>query len=333
MSTTTVSPSEQSLQGLYARLRTRLAFDIETVPWPGAERFLREVKAPSNYRDPEAIARYEAEAREKAKAEMALDPDLAWPVVIAWLIEPSDVRSRPPAPPIERVLVSPPGDVEALRAALRQWWAAWHEALYRYGFNVLAFDLPVLARASQRLGLIVPPELQELTRFRMVGVIDLLQSLTWGGVVRPRKLTEYLELFGLVPYIDVEDRWSGADVGRLVAEGQIEAVTQHARADIRRVWRLAQYLRLWPVRGVAPWEAAMGPGAGLIGGDGPQAGAAVEERAVGLAENAPRPRRSRRAPTVLRAPAVDDTHGDGLDAGPTPQELFGAVPRSGPRHP
>lgn len=330
---TTASPSDQSVQGLYARLRTRVAFDIETVPWPGAERFLREVKAPSNYRDPEAIARYEAEALAKAKAEMALDPDTAWPVVIAWLIEPSDVRSRPPAAPIERVLVVPPGDVEALADALTCWWKVWEEALYRYGFNVLAFDLPVLARASQRLGLIVPPELQELTRFRLPGVIDLMQSLTWGGLVRARKLTEYLDLFDLGPYVGVEDGCVGADVGRLVAEGQIEAVTRHARADVRRVWRLAQYLRLWPVRDPAPWQAAVGPRAGVVEGDGAQAGAAVKQGAVGLAQDAPRPVRRRRTHKVLGAPAVEHADGDGRDAGPTPQELFGPGPRGGPRMP
>lgn len=196
--------------------------DIETHPLDDAAEFIEEPSAPANYKDPDKIAAYIAEKRAESLARCALDIDLCRVVAVGWADETGEYVEVAPTEADERVL-------------LATIYLAIKGARCVIGFNHLGFDLPVLIRRGQYLGLTVPEI--NMDRYRTPHV-DLLEKLSFNGKIKYRGLAFYCKRFG----IDVPDPIAGKDVGALVREGKWEDVAAHCRADVLKTKALAHRL-------------------------------------------------------------------------------------------
>lgn len=105
------------------------------------------------------------------------------------------------------------------------------------GFNILAFDLPVLLRRSQYLGLTAP--YINLDRYRTPHC-DLMQKLSFNGALKFHSLTFYGKRFA----VGVPDATKGSDIAALVQAENWAAVEAHCRADVETTAALAERLGL-----------------------------------------------------------------------------------------
>lgn len=206
--------------------------DIETLSIGDADAYLEPVEAPANYRDPAKIDAYKAEKRAELLARAALDPDLCQIAVVSWL---DDGATDPIVLTTER---------DAERDVLTAFWKGYSPGEPWVGFNLLAFDLPVLIRRSQYLGVHVPNV--TLDKYRTPH-IDLMQKLSFNGVIRAHSLDFYCRRFGVA----LEDPYCGKDVAALIAAGNWTAVIQHCRCDVLRTRALAERLGILQGHGVA----------------------------------------------------------------------------------
>lgn len=200
-----------------------VAIDIETMASPDAAAFLDPVRPPANYKDPLKIAAYCEEKQAERIANAGLEADLNEVVAVGW-----------------RVLGVPAGTEVATRADATecQLLKAVFEAIGSrivVGFNSLGFDLPVLIRRAQLLG-IPYPELN-LDRYRTPH-IDVLERLSFHGKLTLRSLKFYGRRFGL----PVPDETSGKDIAGLVAAGDWPAIEMHCAADVELTAALAARL-------------------------------------------------------------------------------------------
>jgi hypothetical protein len=204
-----------------------LAFDLECVSIEDAADYIEPVKAPANYKDADKIRAYIEDGTAKAIERAALDVDLAR---IAVLAMQDDAMSEPAAWYIE--------DERAERLMLQNFWSGITASMKLIGFCIRSYDLALLIRRSQLLG-VSYPEIS-LDRYRSTQVIDLYDRLTFNGTVDGKKLDTYCRRFG----IKVEDGITGADVAACLKAGDVDTVIKHARADVTQVVQLAQRLRL-----------------------------------------------------------------------------------------
>lgn len=202
----------------------KIIIDIETVASPQAAQFLDPVKAPANYKDPAKIESYCREEFDKRVATAALEADLCEVVAIGlWQHEQVHVLTR--------------ADHDEAQLLIWLWLGVGTRAIV--GFNSLSFDLPVLIRRSQLLG--VPYPDLNLDRYRTPHV-DLLERLTFHGKLTYRSLGFYLRRFGL-PH---DDTTKGADVAALVAAEEWAALAAHCRSDVEGTAALARRLGWLP---------------------------------------------------------------------------------------
>ena len=199
-----------------------IVLDIETYPLDDAAEFLEEFTAPANYKDPEKIASYIADKRAEAIAKCALDLDLCRIVAIGV----DDLQGN--------IVVAEAHDEVDERTVLLKFWNDWYESP-TIGFNSLGFDLPVLIRRSQYLG--VPTPNISLDRYRTPH-IDLMERLSFNGKLRARGLAFYCKRFGIA----FDDPTKGADIGDLVRGGKWEEVAAHCAADLKKTRALAERL-------------------------------------------------------------------------------------------
>ncbi len=204
--------------------------DLETVSHDAASDYLEPASAPANYKDEAKIAAYIAEAKQKALDRAALDLDLCRIVALGFHLGFTD------APP--SVFLGQDEHEEA--RAMELFWSTVADRPL-LGFNILQFDLPVLIRRSQLLGVLTPP--LQLGRYKHPSVIDLMQVLSFDGLVQPRGLQFYARRFDLVTDPDPH---TGADIARLVAAGDWDAVTDHCRRDVATTRALARRIGLLP---------------------------------------------------------------------------------------
>lgn len=207
-----------------------VVFDLETAPIPGAEAFLEEPSAPSNYKDPEKIRLYIDEAKRGLLDTCALDPDLARIVALGFEV----------AGEVPTVLMPTTEDEE--RTALQHFWDCVAEG-HLIGFNCLSFDLQVLSRRA--LYLEVPVPAIALDRYKHPRVTDLLDVLSFGSIQRRHSLMFYCKRFGITVPDPLEQ--GGAEVGKAVREGRLDDVQRHCFADVCRTSRLAHRLGVFPV--------------------------------------------------------------------------------------
>lgn len=215
-----------------------IVIDIETIGASDCESYLESVTAPANYKDEAKIAAYCAEKRASQIERAGLEADLCEVVAVGYRL-----FNRAS----EMCAMVHTRDEWGEGALLELLWdvvmARGHvlpvEPLQIIGFNCLGFDLPVLIRRSQLLGVRYPHI--SLDRYRTPH-IDLLQKLTFNGALTMRSLAFYLRRFG-IPH---DDKITGADIARLVAEGNWAAVAAHCRADVEGAAALAQKLGYLP---------------------------------------------------------------------------------------
>lgn len=209
----------------------RVVIDIETCSLHDAEAFLEPVAAPSNYKDPEKIRAYQDEKRAELLGRCALDPDLCRVIAVGlWSQDDPDAS-----------VWALDEDNQDEAAIIDHAWRAIRQAQAVIGFNILGFDLPVLIRRSQYLG--IPTPNINLDRYRTPHV-DLMERLSFNGKLRYRGLDFYCKRFG----IDVPDRYSGQQIAELVAAEDWAGIVQHCQADVRKTHALAQRLGFMPTR-------------------------------------------------------------------------------------
>jgi DNA polymerase elongation subunit (family B) len=207
----------------YLNVADPMVVDIETFALDAAAEFIEEPSAPSNYKDPEKIAAYIAAEKAKAVGRCALDPDLCRVVAIGWGTEAGAGG------------VDVAADEAAERDAIEALWAKTRQARILIGFNLLSFDLPVLIRRSQYLGIKTPAV--SLDRYRTPH-IDLMERLSFNGKLRYRSLDFYCKRFGVL----VADDHRGKDIDALVKAEDWIGVAAHCRADVMKTRLLAQRL-------------------------------------------------------------------------------------------
>jgi DNA polymerase elongation subunit (family B) len=211
-------------------MRNRLC-DLETAPHPDAHRWAEPVHAPSNYKDEEKIAAYIKEATIERDNRLGLDPDLNRIVALAY----HDV------PHAEPVVLLCSNELEE-REALKQFWGTYAERPTRIiGYNSEGFDLIVLAMRSLFLD-VRHPELIIRPSWKSPHV-DIYQVLGFGGARRNVKGQRfYCERLGIPIYDDI----TGADVARMVAEGQWQKVHDHCLSDLGLLRALAEWVGVLP---------------------------------------------------------------------------------------
>lgn len=237
--------------GLNDECARRIVLDIETVALDDAGEYipgpvqvdppdLTTITAAKNLTDPAKIAaslaqrtaaamtEYEeqhakAQAHyQKALADAALDPDLCRIVAIGW------------ARGVDAQVWTLSEELEI--DGLQAFWSRVGQSSF-LGFNILVFDLPVLIRRSQYLGVSYPA--LNLDRYRTPHV-DLMQVLSFRGAQKFRSLDFYAKRFK----IGIADPVSGKDIAGLVQAGNWEAVRAHCQADLAKTRLLAQRLGL-----------------------------------------------------------------------------------------
>src|SRR5580765_8581255 len=127
-----------------------LVVDVATAPIDKVEQFADPdaIKAPDHYKDPLKIADYEERQRLNLGEKSALDPDLARITGIGTL---DPTLGPEPAIALLRTDEEEKSCIQALGDLIR----GSHD-LQLVTFNGLAFDLPVLMRRAQYLGLQFP---------------------------------------------------------------------------------------------------------------------------------------------------------------------------------
>lgn len=195
--------------------------DVETVGSPQVELLMDPVRAPAHYKDPFKIQTYIMDKVAERVATASLEPDLCEIVAIG---------------------IGQDDQTEAMtRAELQEWQLLdyfWDRVKGNrmLGFNILQFDLPVLMRRSQLLGIPFPPV--NIDRYR-TSHIDLLDKLSFQGRIQYRSLNFYTRRFDIeCP----EDPVKGEDVPRLVAEGEWTAICQHVFRDVEKTRLLGRRL-------------------------------------------------------------------------------------------
>lgn len=218
-----------------------LVFDIETAPIEGVEDFLGAIHAPANYSKPETIEKYIQEKTLEEREKAALDPDLCRVVAIAFQLQgESEVRGG---------LAKTEAEEKTL---LERFWAFVRKAkadiggqAIRYcGFNIAGFDIPVLLRRSQFLGIAAPSIRLGRYAYQMPEIDDLQLRCTMDRHEKFRLRSKdwwvkRLKLAG------AEDNNKGSDVGALVALGKWDDVLHHCKADVEKEVQMAQWFDIW----------------------------------------------------------------------------------------
>lgn len=208
-----------------------LIIDIECVGIDTASDFLEPVEAPSNYKDQAKINAYIKEATAKAIDRCALDPDLAR--IVAFGHGEADGG--------DNVLLCKSEDVEAvaLEAVAKRITDTAGSVRTLISFNGFGYDLPVLMRRAQYLGVKFPS--LNIDKYRSPH-IDLMQRLTFNGAIKAHKLSFYASRFGMA----LLDDYDGSQIAELVKAGNWQAVESHCLSDLRLTRFIAQKLKLIP---------------------------------------------------------------------------------------
>ncbi len=213
-------------------------FDIETTAHPDAALYLAPpdvstIKAPSNYKDEDKIAEYVGRAKAEAQREYeqkvgrcALDWNLSRIVALG-------VHNLCDGDP--QVIVCRNENDE--RAALAAFWLMTRGRRL-VGFSARAFDAPTIIQRSRLLG-VIPRDLS-LARYGRGDIVDLRDMLTFDDARYEALMTRSLDTFCRRFGIEVDDSHTGADVARLIADGQWDAVASHCRADLERTRLLGE---------------------------------------------------------------------------------------------
>jgi hypothetical protein len=205
-----------------------LILDIATAPLENAADYITtdDITAPSNYKDPAAIARYVDAEKAKRLEKAALDPDTCRVTALGWQ---SDTGSD-----IE-LARDEDDEREVIRAILT--FALDRQIVT---FNGFKFDLPVLMRRCAYLGVPMPD--LNLDRYRSPHV-DLYDRLTFRGAITGHLLSWYVKRHG---WTDLVKPLTGAEEAQVPQSGRWDELAQSVRHDLTATARLAQWLGVLP---------------------------------------------------------------------------------------
>jgi hypothetical protein len=223
-------------------MSTWITFDCETLACEDAEQYIEAGEAPSNYKDPVKIAAYIEEQRKNRLEKAAADIDLARLLCGSFLTADGHVSTH--------TAVSVRGNYsDAIEAAcVNLCLNELASADIVIGFY-LDFDLPLLLRRAQLLGLSDVPTLD--TRYKhmtlvqpetgyQTRVLDLANELTWKGTVSLKSLDFYARRFGC-PHTTP---FGGSDIAGLYADGRMEDIIAKNVTDVQQTAWLAKRLGL-----------------------------------------------------------------------------------------
>jgi 3'-5' exonuclease len=211
-----------------------IVFDIETGPLPADQLppFDREsVSAPSNWKDPEKIAKYKDEAEAAWREKLALSP-LTGRVVALGLLDTEE--------PGGRVHVYGIGDgiANTEETVLQMFWAWFRDrrAVPIVGFNIFGFDLPFLYRRSLLLGVPVPHYAINPSGYWYESFVDLMRVWACGDRGLFVKLDTLCQAFGVQGKLEGV---SGKDFAGLWESDPVKAI-EYLTADVHATKALAE---------------------------------------------------------------------------------------------
>lgn len=205
--------------------------DLETVGHPDAEQWFDPPKPDARCTKPESIAESIAKKTIDRAEGFGLDPDTCRIVALGW----HDVGFGDP-----HVLLCK--DEAAEIVALELFWGTYLQQFTKLvTFNGTRFDLPVLVMRSIYLD-VAFPEFTFAPPWKSPH-IDLWDKLSLDGA-RDRKDVHSLAFYGRRFGIGTLDKVKGADIGKLVSEGNWDAVEAHCLSDIGLTHALANRLKL-----------------------------------------------------------------------------------------
>jgi hypothetical protein len=189
-----------------------LFIDIETIPSETMPD-ISSVKVPANYKDPAKIAEYQKANQEEEYKRQALDSMKGRIVCIGYSVDGT--------PPI----ILSGDEVQNLTSLGVGLGEAYSGSTCFVGWNIETFDIPWLWRKA------IQYDLRCLRSYIPKGnkklIIDLMR--TWAADFKDYvKMSDCAKFLG-IPHSNV----SGADVYDLWKAGDIEAIEQHCREDIR----------------------------------------------------------------------------------------------------
>ena len=207
--------------------------DLETVAAPDCEQWLPPIDADKRLTDPQKIADDLAKKKAAILDRAGLDGDLNQ--IVAFGLHPHSTERT--------VLLAT--DTGAERNGLELVWGYALEGVPFVGYGLSWFDLGVLVRRSQLLGVTVPERIYEQGKYRHPAIIELADRLTLNGMIEQkagRGLGYHCQRLG----IQVEDVHSGKDIAQLWRDGDLNGIEAHCLADLDRIRQLAQRLGVIP---------------------------------------------------------------------------------------
>jgi uncharacterized protein YprB with RNaseH-like and TPR domain len=210
-------------------MTSSVLLDLETYAIDGVEAYVEKPSAPANYKNLETIERYEAEAFKKVILKAALKPDLGR--IVALSTQQDDRDSEP------RVWTFKSEAEE--RRGLEMFWDDFTDGNKRLiTFCGHRMDLPFLMRRSLALGV----RYQHLRVDRHSPHLDLYRVLTHDDTIDGYRQSFYIKRYGLDVDGCIDDEVTGADIADLVKADNWDAVANHCRCDVMRLYLIADWL-------------------------------------------------------------------------------------------
>lgn len=210
-----------------------IILDLETVPDPKALECFGPVRPKANLKDAAKIAADIAEKEADRADKMGLDPDACRIVALGWVVVGG-------GDPLCDICVNEDEEREALDVFWKSYFYGSAHTPRLLTFNGFKFDLPVLMRRSMYLGVKYPT--LNIDRYRSPHV-DIWQKLSFNGAISAHSLAFYAKRLG----IGTLDKVDGADVAKLAAAGEWDAIRDHCLSDVGLTHALANRLGLLEV--------------------------------------------------------------------------------------
>lgn len=205
-----------------------LFFDIETIPdqrKDALQRAVELVKAPANYKKPEAIEKYRREHAAEAHAKTALKGIYGELCSIAWAFDDDPVlvvtrtKELSEKDLLEAFFASVKGHDDSSRGS--------HSSRTWIGHNVIEFDLRFLKQRALIKNVRPPFSIPADARHGQYVFDTMKEWAGWKGYV---KLDDLCKAFGLKGKGDID----GSMVGDLWAKGQYDIIMEYNKDDVEK---------------------------------------------------------------------------------------------------
>lgn len=204
--------------------------DVSTAPIEGVVDFIEDADAPENYKNPDAIAKFKAEAKQKAIAKAALDPDLCRITGIGLAANKAELDT------FSAYLCQDEDKEKFAIQAFAQEIGQLHDQppAMLVGFNALRFDWPVLMRRARYLGVKLTINIDRYRGFNL----DLSDAITNKGQLTSKSLAFYVKRLG---WTDLSKPLSGEEEARIFEHERWDDLAASLRHDVEAVKRLHQW--------------------------------------------------------------------------------------------